>query len=115
MTPASPLRPRRAAPTAKPDQASEAVAHEDISALTGAVRDLAHALQPLKALAEHVPTLVEMAQSWNAGKTGVRVVGRVGMITGTVAKWIVAVGSAGAILYGVTHAKWDLIIKAFSS
>ena len=107
-------RPRRAARAAAPAPIAEAddQGHKDIAELTGAVRELAEALMPLKALADHVPALVEMAQVWNAGKTGGRAAWRMGEMTGAAAKWIAAVGGAFAVAYLAIHAKWDLLLKA---
>jgi hypothetical protein len=99
--------------TPKSDEAVlDQAGHKDISELTGAVRDLAKALKPLEALAEHVPTLVEMASVWNAGKSGGRAAWRAGDLTGAVAKWITAIGGAIVFVWLMLHARWDLIVKA---
>ncbi len=101
--------------TEPPAETTAPIIHEDISELTGAVRDLATALKPLEALAAHVPTLVEMAQVWKTGKNGGRAVWRIGEVTGAVAKWISAIGVALATIYLIAHAKWELIVKALGA
>ena len=101
---------RRARPKAVMPDAT----HDDVSELTGAVRDLAKALKPLEALAEHVPALVEMASVWNAGKNGGRAAWRVGEMTGAVAKWLAGIGGIIVLFWAIVHAKWDLIIKALA-
>lgn len=85
--------------------------HQDIQQLTGAVRELADTLKPLKALADHVPALIEMAQVWNAGKKGGHAVGQFGDLAGAVAKWISSVGVAVAVLWLVIHARWEQVLK----
>lgn len=105
--PANPTPPEARTPApVLPQQA-----HHDIQQLTGAVRELAETLKPLKALADHVPALVEMAQAWNAGKTGGRAMGKVAQAAATVAKWISAVGFGFVTVWLLFHARWDDVIK----
>ncbi len=108
--PSSRTRTRRAdrAPFRAPP--SDAV-HQDVADLVRAVRDLADAIAPLKVLADKAPAILEMVHVWNAGKNSGRAVWRVGDTLGLVAKWILSVGGAIALLWMAYHAKWDLIIK----
>lgn len=98
-------RPAMGQRRAQPDQS-----HQDINQLASAVRKLADTLEPV---VEHVPALVEIAQAWNAGKSTGRAMGRVGMITAAVSKWISAVGMAIAVIWFILHSQWSEIIKGF--
>ena len=86
--------------------------HHDVQELTGAVRELADTLKPLKALADHVPALVEMAQVWNAGKKSGHAVGRIGEVTGAVAKWLTGVALAVGLVWLIIHARFEQVLKA---
>jgi CHASE2 domain-containing sensor protein len=106
--PAEPTRHARSR-TATPE-----TSHQDLSELAQAVRELATALKPLEALAEHVPALVEMANVWNAGKTGGRAAWRMGEVTGAMAKWLAGIGGVLVLVWAVFHAKWELILKGLA-
>ena len=67
--------------------------HEDMRKLTAAIGKLATNLEPL---AEHVPTIVEMARAWNDGKA----VTKAARVGGNVVVWMgrIAIGIAAMFL-----------------
>lgn len=83
-------------------------AHADMQALITTMGRLATALEPL---AEHVPALVEIALTWNAGKHAGKTIGKVGRFSETALKWAVSVAVSFSIISLAFHMKWQDILN----
>jgi len=78
-------------------------AHEDMRELISTLRELTMVLQPL---AEHVPTLVDVAKAWNTGAT----IGRTARFAGGLVKWLGSVAIGVAALWAAFHLKYMALL-----
>ena len=76
--------------------------HEDMKRLTESVESLNETIKPM---AEHMPTLVEIAVAWKAGKNGFSTAGRITRVIGAFLKWTGGVAVSVASIYLLLHGK----------
>ena len=100
MTEPTPLR--------RPRPRAATLGHDDISQLISTLQRQADVFEQL---VPHVPTLIEMASAWGAGKTAGRAVGRTARWAGAFGKWLGSVTLGAVVIWVVVHHKWELLLQ----